>query len=271
MTQAPLVECLVTTVAALPGVVAISLGGSTSTGLADAESDHDLHVYWQPPLLDAQARATRLAQIADTGSLHVDVHSWGQEDHLRIAGQVIELIYVHFDDLHAQVAQAYETGLSDEGYTTAQLHNVANGRSLYDPSGALAELQARLRTTFPEATRRHLLRYHPALLRVYLAHVVKAQRRGDWLYVQHRRYTLHMVFFNLLFTLNRLYHPGEKRLLTHLQQCALQPADCAARWILTTRLFADDPALPAALEALVDDLIALIEQYGNVEIAEYPY
>jgi predicted nucleotidyltransferase len=53
--------------ARIPGVVAISLGGSAASGLADAQSDIDLHVFWREPLADAAARAALLT--ADNGAL----------------------------------------------------------------------------------------------------------------------------------------------------------------------------------------------------------
>ncbi len=268
---AQVVDRVVAVLVDMPHVVGVSLGGSTGTGLADASSDLDLHVYWRPPLMTPEERASRLSQIGDVGSVRVDVRSWGLEDHVGVSGRLVELIYQHFDDLWGHVEQAYTSALQDEGYTTAQLHSVANGRLLYDPSGTLLALRKRLHTEFPEATRQHLLRYHPALLRMYVNHIGRAQGRGDLLFVQHRRYTVQMLFFNLLFALNRIYHPGEKRLVQHLQRCVLQPHDCTARWLHTTTLAANDSALADALGQLVADLTTLIEQDGSVEVADYLY
>ena len=86
-----------------------------------------------------------------------------------------------------------------------------------------------------------------------------SQRRGDLLFVQHLRYSIQMIFFNLLFALNRQYHPGGKRLLAHARQCIVQPTDLDVRWNDTARLPADAGALAEQLEALIDDLIRLIK------------
>jgi hypothetical protein len=249
----------VAAVAGLPGFTAISLGGSAATGLADEKSDVDLHVYWRAPLAAPAERAAALARVADSGSIVVDILDWGREDNLRIDGRAVELIYMPFDELRAEVEQAYGEGLISEGYTTARLFYLASGRPLYDPAGELSILRERLLAEYPEPTRRLLLRYHPALLRTYLGHLRLAQSRGDLLMVQHRRYTLQMVFFNLLFALNRRYHPGEKRLLIHSQGCTLQPPNLTARWSRVARLAADNLDLAAALGGLVDDLCSLIE------------
>lgn len=244
----------------LPGVIAMSLGGSSGAGLADDASDLDIHVYWREPLAAPEQRATALAQVADPESLVVDIRSWGLEDHLRIDGRDVELIYVELDDLAAEVERAYGEGLVGEGYTTARLYYVARGQPLHDPAGELRALREQLLAAYPEPTRRRLLQHLPALLRVYLGHLRLAQSRGDLLSVQHRRYTLQMVFFNLLFALNRRYHPGEKRLLLHAGRCALRPEDCAGRWARSALLPADDPALADLLGALVEDLCVLVSR-----------
>jgi hypothetical protein len=166
---------------------------------------------------------------------------------------------VPLDELRAEIEQAFGEGLISEGYTTARLFYVANGQPLHDPAGVLSALRERLLGGYPEPTRRLLLRYHPALLSVYLGHLRLAQARGDLLMVQHRRYTVQMVFFNLLFALNRRYHPGEKRLLIHGERCPLRPADLAARWSHAACLAADDPALAETLASMIDDLHRLIE------------
>ena len=197
----------------LSGVVAVALGGSAGAGLADAASDLDFHVYWEAPLAPPDERAACLAAVADAGSLRVrdGAASWTLEDWFAVDGRAIELIYVAWGDVPVEIEWAYREGLTGEGFTTARLYNVARGRAFHDPAGLLGAVQKRLNRAYPEATRAALLRRQPALLGVYLKQLRVAQGRGDLLFAQHRRYTLQMVFFDLLFALNRQYHPGEKR------------------------------------------------------------
>jgi hypothetical protein len=256
-----LLPTLVATLSDLPGIVAVALGGSARSGFADVHSDLDLHVYWQPPLAAPEQRTARLATIADAGSVRVGVQSWGLEDHLRIDGRLVELVYLHWGDTLAEIDRAYDSGLNSESYATAFLYTAAHDQILHDPHGGLATIQARLRS-YPAATYRVLLERQPALLRFYTRQLGVAQARGDLLFAQQRRYTIQMVFFNLLFALNQQYHPGEKRLLTHLQRCSLQPAQCAERWQHAARLAVDDPALSSELTALGDDLLALVARQG---------
>ena len=254
----------------LPGVVAIALGGSVGSRLADAASDLDLHVYWEAPLAPPDERAARLAAAADANSVRVSVTRWDLEDWLAVDGRPVELIYVGWGDVAAEVERAYREGLTGEGFTTARLYAVARGRALYDPAGVLGLAQERLNNAYPEATRTALLRRQPALLAFYLQQLRVAQGRGDLLFVQHRRATLQLVFFDLLFALNRRYHPGEKRLLAHAAHCSLRPADCAARWARVARLPADAPALAEDLGALVEELRDLARRHGGIPIPDAP-
>ena len=240
----------------LQGIVGITLGGSAALGLTDAESDLDLHVYWRTPLAEPAARAKQLAAIADPGSVEVDIRSWGLEDHLRIKGRLIELVYVQLDELEAEVNRAYNEGLISGGYTTARLSYLTSGTIFHDPNGSLAKLQTQL-LVFPAPTRTLLLTYHPEMLRHELTQIRKGQRRDDLLYVQLCCMGLQTKFFDLLFALNRYYHPGGKRLLIHGERCPIRPTELTRRWQAITKLPADSAALPQQLEDLVDELLEL--------------
>lgn len=250
------------TIGEIPGVSAVSLGGSASSGFADDQSDLDFHVFWSPTLATTAERETRLLAVADPDSLIVrpGTASWELEDWFAHQGQQIELIYVAWRDVEADIAAAYGDGLRDAEFTTARLHNYAHGLALYDPSGALTGVQTRLRSAYPEPTRRFLLRREPERLTLALKQLLTAQQRRDILFAQHRRYTLQTIFFNLLFALNRRYHPGEKRLLRHAATCPLQPADCAKRWEYVALLPIDAMDVEYFIGELVTDLLSLVRE-----------
>ena len=250
---------LVAALAGLPGVAAITLGGSTAAGLADESSDLDVYVYYHEPLAASADRAARLRSLADEGTLEVGILTFGLEDHLYIQQKLVELVYLDLDRLIAEADRAYSQGLSSEGYTTSLLYILFRSQVFHDATGEVTALRARLNAAYPEPTRTRLLRAHPELLRYYLELLRVSQQRDDLLYVQQLRYNIQAIFFNLLFALNRQYHPGGKRLLPHAQRCAIQPPDLAARWNHVARLSADDRALADLLEALIDDLCWLIE------------
>ncbi len=244
----------------------MSLGGSTQAGLADEASDLDVHVYWMPPLAPPGERAAALARFADPGSIRADIHSWGLEDHFAVEGQYVELIYFHLGDLQEQVERAYGEGLDSEAFTTSFLYTLAHGQALYDPTRAFAAMRERLNNSFPDATFQALLDHRPPLLHFEIKLLRRAQQRNDRLFVQQLRASFQAMFFNLLFTLNRRYHPGGKRLLIHSRGCPIRPMANEERWEASARMAADDPALPDLLEGLAVDLLRLIDEHSGVGV-----
>ena len=257
--QEAILQRIVAAIAGLPGIAAIALGGSAAAGLADRASDLDVYVFYHDPLAAAADRATQLRPLADEGTLEVGLLTFGLEDHLQMQGKLIELVFLDLDRLSAEAQRAYGPGVSSEGYTTALLNILFRSQVLYDATGEVTALRARLHAAYPDPTRVRLLREQPKVMRYYLELLRISQRRDDLLYVQHMCYSIQMIYFNLLFALNRQYHPGGKRLLAHAQRCAVQPPALAKRWNDIARSPADDGALADRLEEMIDDLCRLIE------------
>jgi predicted nucleotidyltransferase len=143
------------------GVVGVMLGGSRARGEHAPTSDHDLGLYYQPPLdtgaLRALARAVSGpdAEVTEPGEWGpwVDGGAW-----LRISGAAVDWIYRDLDRVHgawddAQRGQfrfnaqiGHPLGVPDFAYAG----EVALGIVLHDPSGRLTHLQEVTRTYPPE-------------------------------------------------------------------------------------------------------------------------
>jgi hypothetical protein len=86
---------------------------------------------------------------------------------------------------------------------------------------------------YPEPLRRAIVAYnHPILrgtLSSYRAQLAKAVARGDGVSINHRLAALLASTFDILFAVNRVPHPGEKRLLARAEAlCATLPDEMAA-------------------------------------------
>lgn len=240
------------------GFVAVGLGGSRAAGIDDAASDTDLFAFHRGTLPTADDRRRVLRPLADGGEVIPEL-AWGVEDHLRIDGHLVEVVYLDLDGLG--IDAFYDPGVWPTGYTTAFLHTLAGCLVVDDPAGELRGIQDRL-ATYPEATRDRLLKRLPDELSGYLEQLAKAARRRDWTSVTHRRTAVQVAWFDLLFAINRRYHPGEKRLLGSLARCQLVPHDAVARWERASLLPADDPGLTDLMASLATDLVALGRRYS---------
>lgn len=250
---------------ALPGVIAVAWAGSAAAGRADAASDIDLYVYGdaEPAVADrarlATPRATRL---------ELDNRTWepGDEWDDR-AGIHVDAMFRTRAFLEEQFDRMLVRHEAWAGYSTCFWANVLHSRALFDPTGWYARMQERARLPYPEPLRRAIVLKNHRLLRgtlsSYRHQVALACARGDRVSVQHRTTALLASVFDVLFALNRMPHPGEKRLLAIAETCPVKPprfgADVTA--LLEAAAQPGDAVL-ARLDALVDGVDALVDASG---------
>lgn len=255
--------------AALPEVAAVALAGSHATGLAGPHSDSDLDLYIyiyadpEPPL------PARAAIAADGEQAEINLSPWEPGDTWLDAetGRRIDVVYrtpAWIEDQLDRLLLRHEPAL---GYSTALWHNVRTSLPLFDRAGWFAALQTRGAQPYPEELRRAIVAANHPLLRErsfsYRHQIEAALARTDAVAVQHRLTAFIASYFDLLFALNRLPHPGEKRQLEHaLRSCPLRPPDLAAQ--IEGLLSAAAPPWPerellSRLDAFVDWVDLLVE------------
>jgi hypothetical protein len=104
------------------------------------------------------------------------------------------------------------------GYSTCFWHNLLVSQVLFDRQGWFAELQERVVVPYPEELRRAIVaKNFPILdgvLSAYTHQIEHSVRRGDAVSVNHRVAAFLASYFDVLFAVNKVPHPGEKRLLT---------------------------------------------------------
>jgi predicted nucleotidyltransferase len=239
---------------ALPGIRAVSLGGSRAVGLTDGASDTDLYAWYRGALTTADRRRAALADLADDDVRSFEV--FGPEDHWHVDGRLVEVVYLDLDEIERQTARARTEGLAGEVCATAFLHTAYAGMLVDDPYGDLTRLQSDL-ATYPEATRDRQFAELPVMADEFASQLRTAQTREDWPMVVRRRAGLLDVTVSLVLALNRRYHPGEKRLLVHVGQCAVQPDRLVQRLSSACLADPDDRDLADRFVGLIAEVCAL--------------
>jgi hypothetical protein len=257
--------------APLPQVEAVALGGSRGGGgiATDPSSDIDIYVYTRGdiPLPDRRevVEASGGATRADLG-----LGFWGPGDEWLQAGTGIHVDAVYFDAawMEGQVERVLVRNEASLGYSTCFWHTVRGSIVLEDPRGWFAALQERCRVDYPEELRRSIVALnHPVLrsvLPAYAGQLGKAAARADLVSVNHRLAGLLASYFDIVFALNRVPHPGEKRLVeAAIGSCPRLPAGMAADLgeILKTAT-TDLAGLPGRVDRLLDRLDALLAAEG---------
>jgi len=238
------------------------LAGSLSSGTSDAQSDIDVYVY-----LNTELPATkREALIAPLALYHeIDNRFWETEDCFIMAGSGIkvELMYRSEAWMREQLECVLDRCEASVGFSTCLVHNYVTSHILFDRSGSLRALQNQYDRPYPEALAQAILDKNRPLLKncssSYLKQIALAVSRADWISVNHRVAALLASYFDILFAINRQWHPGEKKLLRiALQDCALLPSGIADD-IGEVLELATQPAILLALERLIDRLETLID------------
>ena len=268
-TQA-LLEAIAAEFAALPEVTAVVLAGSRGGEFCDERSDIDLYVYAEPE--PSEAWRTELA-LKFGGQARIGNHFWesGDEWVASRTGTVVDIMYRSPAWMAAQLDRVWLQHQASVGYSTCFVHNVLHSQPLHDRDGWFASLRARAEQPYPEPLLRAIIaKNHPilrSLLSSYVHQIALALDREDQVSVNHRITALLASYFDILFAVNRMPHPGEKRLVEYvLAKCPKHPPDFQTQ--VNELLLAIAPTgLSDALEkveALLDGLDALLIAEGSL-------
>jgi hypothetical protein len=204
----------------IPGVEAVAWCGSAAMGVADAHSDFDFYVYTNAPV-PLESRRSVISERAQHSQLNNTF--WELEDEwIDREDRRFNAMYRACDFVLGEIAARLDRYSADLGYTTAYCFSVANGFILHDPRHWLGAVQERLRQPFPEPLIRSIVaKNRPVpgggMQSCYLAQMKAAIARDDLISLNHRAAVWIAGYTDILFAVNRRYHPGEKRLLMYLQ------------------------------------------------------
>jgi hypothetical protein len=204
-------------------VQAVVLAGSRAAGAADGGSDIDLYVYCDAPipLTERGAIATAAASRADFDNrFWEDGDEWVDAD----TGVTVDVTYRSPRWIEEQLDSVLVYYAASTGYSTCFWSNVLFSQPLFDRTGWYWRLQASANQPYPDGLRYAVVAKNYPILRdvisSYLNQIQKAVKRGDAVHLHHCVTALLASYFDILFAVNRLPHPGEKRQITILEQRA---------------------------------------------------
>ena len=208
------VDALFAELRGLPQVEAIALGGSRATGRNDEKSDYDVYVY-----LTDTVEATVRRSILEKYCRYMEIGNsfWELEDDVTLKDGIdMDIIYRNLEDFAGTVSSVVDGCNAWNGYTTCMWHNLITGKIICDRNGKLTALQEKYRIPYPRKLKENIISNNRKLLSGMLpsfdAQIHKADNRGDRVSVNHRVTEFLASYFDILFALNEMTHPGEKRM-----------------------------------------------------------
>jgi len=262
-----LAATIATQYAEFPQVEAVAWGGSHPSAAADAASDIDLYVYLRE-LLTSEERAAFIRPRASYAEIDNQVWEPGDE-WLEVEGGIkIDVMYRYMAWIEDEMRRVLGEHQASAGYSTCLWYNVQASQLLYDRNGWFQSLQEQAQEPYPEPLRRAIISKNYPLLRnmlgAYRRQIKSAVVRSDVVSINHRVAALLASYFDVLFAINRLPHPGEKRLIAYaLRDCTLLPRDMAqqVQALIAASAQVSDAVL-GRVDALVDNLDVLLRQEG---------
>ena len=246
-------------------VRAVVLSGSRGAGLVDTSSDWDLYVYAdQVDLTVRKALAEKFAHQAEVGNTFFE----DGDELLLPDGVVVDLMYRTSTWIEEEVARTWIQCQARVGYTTAFIHNIQKSVIYFDPTGWFRDLQRQVNGPYPAPLKHAIIAKNYPLLRTkltasYTEQIKKAIERGDQVSVMHRVSALLASYFDVLFALNEVTHPGEKRLVTWAQtHCRLLPNGFAEQ-IEAITMHLHESNLVTHINKLLDSLDRLFEKHHH--------
>ena len=244
-------------------VDAIVLGGSRTTGKHDLESDYDVYVYLNREL-NTEKRRSALAQTCKY--MEINNTYWEREDDCILSNGInIDFIYRTIEDMTQSLVNTLENHNAQCGYTTCICHNIFTSQVLFDPKGLFSEMVKRFTMPYPEPLRENIILKNRELLEgkipSYLHQIEKAVKRNDVISINHRMTEFLASFFDILFALNRTFHPGEKRLIELSNAlCKYLPVDFESDMHSLFVVNEKEEVIPV-MRKLISNLDDLIKKY----------
>ncbi len=246
----------------LSQVEAVAVAGSIATGRATASSDVDVYIYPSSDIpadvrLSIGQEFSKDAQIVDYWGPAV---VWFDPE----TGIEVEALFFNVTWMEDLVLQPLVHHQARTGFTTSFWHTIKMSKILFDRNGWLAQLQQQANQPYPTELVQAIVSLNYPLLRdiypSYRAQLASAIRRQDLIMINKTAAEFLDSYFDILFALNRIPHPGTKRMLEIAEtECERHPANLRQQvtQLITSAGTAPDKSL-VAVDALVDDLKTLL-------------
>ena len=250
----------------IPSIEAIALSGSQTSSGIDEHSDIDLYIYTTDRIpVELRSKViTKLGyQTADIGLTYWDDgDEWFDKD----TGIEVDLIYWHTVWIKDEMEGLLNSNYAKTGYSTSFWHTILNSKCLFDRSGWFADFKSAVNISYPKKLQKAVIaKNYPVLKEIipsYYNQIKKAVERNDLVSINHRTAEFLASYFDIIFAVNKLPNPGEKKVMRFIQEnCKTLPADLEIQIgrILTSASLGG-PALIDDIDALLENLNDLLKQ-----------
>lgn len=211
-------------------VIGIGFGGSSAAKASDILSDIDIYIFVKKQI-PLEYRYEIIKEISSKYEIGGEYFGPGDEFYYDKIKKQIDLMYFDINWFHSIVNNVWIKHIPSNGYTTCFLYTLKNLEIKYDKTGYLKELQNLISSSYPKELKDNIIKRNLMLLcdkpfASYYGQIESAVKRKDFISINHRISAFLASYFDIIFALNELLHPGEKRLIQFAKNnCKILPDD----------------------------------------------
>ena len=209
-------------------VCAVVLSGSRTSNQSDELSDYDIYVYSdrEIPVVFRQNLAKKYASDSEIDNRYFET---GDEWILKDGKAGLDFMFRNKNWIQDMLENVITKHFASNGYTTCFLHNVATSQILFDRDNWFKNLQSKITGEYPKELKNNIIKRNLMLLcdkknASYLEQIKFAIKRDDPVSINHRTAAFLASYFDIIFALNEVFHPGEKREIKYAKRtCKILP------------------------------------------------
>lgn len=255
----------------LPQVVAVALAGSRTSGFGNESSDFDVYIYIDEDI-PVDSRSAIAKEFASRREINNQFWEPGDEWIDTTEGCGVDIMYRTPQWIEEQLERVLSLHQASVGYSTCFWWNVLTSLPLYDRDGWFKQLQEKANQPYPEPLKRAIIAKNYPILRrnisSYTHQLQSALSRNDSVSVIHRTAALLASYFDIIFAVNSVPHPGEKRLVECAKKLCLKLPNNIEQQIsnITDSLSSSvrNQSLLPSINALIDGLDELLLAEGLI-------
>ena len=212
----------------LSEVKAVAIGGSSVANTSDNISDIDIYVFVDKDIpIDIRNKIVK--NYSSKYEVGGEYFGSGDEFYVDKLGQQLDVMYWNTEWFYSVIDNVWTKHYPSNGYSTAFLYTLNNFEIIYDTDNWLRNLQDSIKTEYPKDLQQNIIKRNLMLMKdkpfaSYYEQIEKALKRNDIVSVNHRIAAFLASYFDIIFAMNKLLHPGEKRLIQYAKEhCKILP------------------------------------------------
>ena len=211
-------------------VKAIAIGGSGANETSDKLSDIDIYIFVEHDIPVA-LRESIIKNCSSKYEAGGEYFGSGDEFFVDKLNRQLDVMYWGVNWFENIINNVWQNHYPSNGYTTVFLFTLKNFEIVFDRDNWLLNLQNSIKTEYPNKLKENIIHRNIMLMKdkpfaSYFEQIEKALQRNDIVSVNHRIAAFLASYFDVIFAINELLHPGEKRLIQYAKDnCKILPVN----------------------------------------------